>query len=643
MNKTGKFFNLLPGKLIFIGFIQMISSYIFAQVQDESPSKFRLIQPTGKYIDELPEMNYIPDTSGLYSQVSNAIDSSFMGEAIYIYELAQNYLFNQGKLPVREPAYIAVTENQGGYARKGFVLNENQLLTVKKDGLYVDIHRRAFGSDLNELMSLTQLYPHELAHCMLMLLSSNDTIGFQHYNVTMHFFSLLTDYRTAFNEGFAESMENVSRLNEKNAEIKNGIFSDIEKYKASCPDKISGFNKDMKWPFRLGYYKASMLLWYQKYEDFKRYEDAISGIVANKYSNGNLKNPADMITFRNAGIQAIENVKRNQVQLMMCEGFISSFFTSIIQSDLPDHFLQPGFYTQFLKDTTAVISTPKNHFTRVQNQMMKYFHVLHKHVLLEQSEQAQLIDFIDGYCSEYPEEAETMIAVYEKLSGQKYSNQLPPQCWMMVKNFPHRQMVFDAVGSATVPIYTFDINAAEPEDFMTIKGLSGEEAAKIIAFREKNGLFKSYDQVESIPGLNQKTIALLQASTFDASFLNGLEDSKLNITNLILNPLWYLLKRGIVFFILTMLVMYFFFLKRSSNGFSQNFWIMIRYFFIWILLISAGLAVAVFNKSMLPWFWLLLIIMLLTGTLTALKNMQKMKRFATVFFLMGCFVVYSIL
>ena len=179
----------------------------------------------------------------------------------------------------------------------------------------------------------------------------------------MHYFSVRTDYSTAFNEGFAEHIENVSRIFEKNEAIKKGVFADIEKIKVQSEFAINGFEKDFLYPFRIGYFKMSMPIWYQKYENLKRYEHAINGTAKFLNSTLDLDNIEDQLTIRNAGIRQRKSELRNYVQMLSTEGVISSFFTQLTQSELTDHYLDTTFYKPFLLDTTTIFFTKRNLYT----------------------------------------------------------------------------------------------------------------------------------------------------------------------------------------------------------------------------------------------------------------------------------------
>ena len=50
---------------------------------------------------------------------------------------------------------------------------------------------------------------------------------------------------------------------------------------------------------------------------------------------------------------------------------------------------------------------------------------------------------------------------------------------------------------------TVNINTADKEVLMTIKGIGEKRAEAIIAYREKNGPFKTIDQLAEIRGVGQ--------------------------------------------------------------------------------------------------------------------------------------------
>jgi len=585
-------------------FLLLILTFLKVSSQDTIGNRFRLdsqkrvviIQPTGETVNSLPEMTVLSDTTTLYKNVLRNINNSVISEFLDLYFIAQTYLKNNHESISIEPAYLALTENQGGFAKFGFSIKQKEGHIAKPQTPYVDIIVGQTTSTQDKLMSFTQLYPHELGHVIYHLLSPEDTISNNTKNVDMHFFSVVTDYSTAFNEGFAEHFENVARVYEKNESIKSGIFADIEKIGRSSKHSIRGFKRDFTYPFRLGFYKATMLGWYQKFEDYKRYEQAFSGDIRYKSRVLSLSNTEDHLTFRNSGVMLNKNELRNLVQLLSTEGVICSFFTHLTKSDLSKHYLDPGFYQPFLFDSNMTIEYPQHFFTPLQNQFIKYFKVLHKYLVFNNSSKSQLTDFIEGYIKEFPSEEDEIKRIFKRTVGIEYTNELPPPLWLLVKDYPHRLLTFDPFDAITVPIYTFDLNAAETGDLQTIRGIAISEAKKIIHYRKTNGYFTDLDELKLIPDLNVESVNKIISAAFDNEYFEEtLKDfnPKLSIGTLIANPLKYIFSRACIYYLLLFVSVYFFLIKQKTPTVKHTIILFIKYLFLWLLFVLVGL-VAVF-------------------------------------------------
>jgi hypothetical protein len=230
-------------------------------------------------------------------------------------------------------------------------------------------------------MSVTQLFPHEMAHVIFRLLSPEDSLAYNSRSVDMHYFSIITDYPTAFNEGFAEHMENVARHFEENDSIRSGIEEDLKRIEESSGHAIDGFTRDFTHPFRMGFYKAGMINWYQKYEDYKRSEHAISGRVRFKNKSLALKNVEDRLSYRNAGLEE-EDAVRNTVQFHSTEGAISAFFTALSLREEKNFTLSDSIFEGLCKEK---LTEPD----QLQIQFLKYFHVMHHYVVHNNSSTSQ--------------------------------------------------------------------------------------------------------------------------------------------------------------------------------------------------------------------------------------------------------------
>lgn len=585
-----------------------------------SQSPLILLQPTAEEVDSLVEMEVINQGSPIAERIYQIVDSSVISEFLSLHELLQIYLFNtRGK--AMEPAYLALTQNQGGLAKQGFVLKNGDEHIKKDQSFYVDIIESVGEKDYASLMSITQLYPHELGHIFYRLLSSNDTIEESSKNLNIHFFSMMTDYQIAFNEGFAEHMENIARKYERNPKIIEGIQADTTRIVQQAQKAIRGFTRDFKLPFRVGFYKMSMLAWYQPFEDYKRFAYAYDG--RSKYYNQTIHtgNRQNNLIYRNASV-GISDQLRNQVQTLATEGVISAFFSTLMETDLKNRYQSKAFYYPFLKDTTS-FNSPEQLFSPLQNQFLKYFHVLDRYVTLEHSDKAQLIDFIDGYLETFPEESATVKSIYQQATGMEYENSLPPQIWLLVKDQSHGILALDAYAGLSVPFYTFELNMAGLEDLMMIETLTQEDAQTILQHRSENGLFTRLEQINDIPNLSKQAKEALRAAAFDQEYFNQLEFSEdLNIQTVIAAPLKSLAKYSLLYFVVLMLL-YFSVLRRERQSILKYLAIISKFLLLWLILILIGLIIAATASN---WIFVLILPILISMLVFFSKNSQSVKR-----------------
>lgn len=120
----------------------------------------------------------------------DALQRGYSGRLLLVYRAA---LRAAGR-PV-EPAYLCITRHQGGFPRRGFVLDG----VSKPESLYVDL---VGGMDLHgRFGAMDQIFPHELFHHIAALLCGEPKPGGSNQT---HAIGVRTDPVTAFNEGIAE-------------------------------------------------------------------------------------------------------------------------------------------------------------------------------------------------------------------------------------------------------------------------------------------------------------------------------------------------------------------------------------------------------------------------------------------------------
>ena len=172
--------------LLHITFLLLQMIALNASAQSNPP--LHIITPTGDSIDGLPVMEVYDNPSDLDS-ILKIINTSFIEEIIRIYQYSQAYLFNTNQSDTLYPATLAVTNRDGGYARKGYILKEAGGMTLLPEAPYIDITLQRSLSSPDRLMSFTQLYPHEMGHILYGSLCEEDSLDNNTKNVDIHFFS----------------------------------------------------------------------------------------------------------------------------------------------------------------------------------------------------------------------------------------------------------------------------------------------------------------------------------------------------------------------------------------------------------------------------------------------------------------------
>ena len=66
--------------------------------------------------------------------------------------------------------------------------------------------------------------------------------------------------------------------------------------------------------------------------------------------------------------------------------------------------------------------------------------------------------------------------------------------------------LISALNAYSAEVQKININTASAEELSQLKGIGPSHAAKIVAYREKNGPFKMPEDLMQVSGIGQKTI-----------------------------------------------------------------------------------------------------------------------------------------
>jgi competence protein ComEA len=71
--------------------------------------------------------------------------------------------------------------------------------------------------------------------------------------------------------------------------------------------------------------------------------------------------------------------------------------------------------------------------------------------------------------------------------------------------------LISVLSADSAEVQTININTASAEELSQLKGIGPSHAAKIVAYREKNGPFKMPEDLVQVSGIGQKTFEANQA------------------------------------------------------------------------------------------------------------------------------------
>ena len=149
-------------------------------------------------------------TSGaFYDQLQKEAREGFTATMLALDELAQR---RSGTAPV--PTWLFLALEDGGFARAGFWLRDERGERFVPD-LYVDL---VVDADTVANGGFEEIFAHEMGHIFLRRLFPSLPFG---YSRTPHMSLAITDYPTAFDEGFATHFQPLARRLTRNTSLRD--------------------------------------------------------------------------------------------------------------------------------------------------------------------------------------------------------------------------------------------------------------------------------------------------------------------------------------------------------------------------------------------------------------------------------------
>jgi hypothetical protein len=420
------------------------------------------------------------------------------------------------------PMYLLLSNEEGGFARYGFWMERANGRRELVMAGYVDlvVDQRSVDSG-----GFEEIFCHELGHLILRSLLGDLSHG---PSRNMHQSMTVTDYPTAFDEGFAEHFQPLARDETKNATLR--------KIQAGTG------TTDLD------------LLWLSNLDAQLRTDGVKRNLfVHRKAPAANVGQGADLYQAfldEETSIQFLPATFKNAQEMMASEGVIATLFYRLVNREsLRNKYREPAFYSQFLEANAGRDADPQKEITPYENVNMKLFAAMRQIApQAGDSSRPLAIALIDAYAKLFPEEAKSAydlflattygvtvspeaanaferaaapgqigdIDSYRQNSRAAFSlldqitnrvakgdvrldANLGPELWLLNDGFKIAPAVWERERTVSLSL---NLNTASEPELMTLPGIDSALAARIVASRHSRGYFHSLDEAGLIEGVS---------------------------------------------------------------------------------------------------------------------------------------------
>lgn len=477
-----------------------------------SPPLLVVMRPTGQERDGVPVLEQHPDGK----PVTDALLRGFSGRLLRLFALQQEFLRQKtGRVP--EPAYLALSDRQGGFPRFGFWLDDEW----KPDTGWVDLHR---GLSLTgRFGAMDQIFPHELVHVILHQLAGEPRTSGANQ---VHAVSIRTDPVIAFNEGFAEHVQ-ILAIDDPDAAAETQALAVDEETLRRAQSAFARYARDLN--ARLPLVRPSQmrfLLWYSANEQVLRYHAVKANSLARvTVVPERLLAKSDKYTaylYHSTVLAAVDAPAKPASVLLSTEGVVSHLFWRWVTDDaLQRRLCDESFYAQYATTRSGVVPW--------ENVYLKLFHALYA------GKPSDTAELIRAYVREFPEDAaDVQRLVRETLLGQSLPE--APEIWLANTVLQTGTSLFDQY-RALPRVHTFDSNAATPFDWLTVPGVTPDTAAQLVAGAPYRTLDDLLAECEADTALRQRVTEMARAMD---DVLGAEGDESLSLSTILWSYVWRL-------------------------------------------------------------------------------------------------------
>jgi hypothetical protein len=475
-----------------------------------------------------------PPESPLVKQISEVLHSGPAQQELVLERFARtlrsqetNGATGEPRSASLAPMYLLLSNEEGGFARYGFWMERANGRRELVMAGYVDLVVSQEGVDSG---GFEEIFCHELGHLILRPLLGDLGHG---PSRKMHQSMTVTDYPTAFDEGYAEHFQPLARDESQNPalrKIQSGTgTTDLDLLWLSNLDtqlRTDGVKRNLFVHRKAPAAKAG--------QGADLYQVFLKEETSTTFLTGSLKNAQEM---------------------MASEGVIATLFYRFVNREsLRNKYRDPIFYNQFLETNAAKGADPQKEISPYENVNLKLFAALRRIApLAGDSRRPLAIALIDAYAKLFPDEARTVYDLFlsttyavtaspeaataferaavegqvgdinafrrdsraafsllDQITNRVAKGELPldanlgPELWLLNENFKIAPAVWER--ERTVPL-SLNLNTASEAELMTLPGVDSALAARIVATRQARGCFHSLDEVGSMEGVSP---ALLQ-------------------------------------------------------------------------------------------------------------------------------------
>jgi len=455
--------------------------------------------------------------SKLVDDVRRELETSFAQRVLRLDRYARNLMMakrTDAKVVGNEewltsPMYLLLSSEEGGFARFGFWLENSQGKRRLVLAGYVDM---VVSSDSVETGNFEEIFSHELGHLILRAVTGGVEAG---QSRKMHQSMTVTDYPTAFDEGYAEHFQPLARDATKNSHLR----------KLASGTGATDFD----------------LLWLSSADGQLRTDGVKRNLFVHRKALPEAAFDATPDIYRLFVNEETSTVflpmdLRNGQQMMASEGVIATLFYRIVNDEqLGSHYREPSFYRSFLRSDQRPEETIAP-ACNVNLKMLAAMTELHG----VKRDQPPMILLVERYAKLFPDEAKRIYSIFiettwgatvshrlaselaraaedggrgditefrqdrpfplldstiaEVTDGKRaLDHDLGPELWLLNPEFRIASGIWST--DRVTPL-TINLNTATEPELMTIPGVSLPIARKMIAARSAQGFLVSVNDLK---------------------------------------------------------------------------------------------------------------------------------------------------